>query len=83
MTPPSSADSCQTCPVHPEFVKRLDNRWNEHQEAHAGICDKLNDIFERLERQNQKLNWLLGGVAVICPMLLIFVQLLISHLGGK
>lgn len=75
------------CPTHSEFARRLDERWREHKEEHTekqdDICEKFKGIFERLDKQNQKLNWVLGGLAVICPVLMIFVQILVSHLGGK
>jgi len=77
MTPPSNHECC---PVHVEFSKRLDDRWDNHQQAHRQreeeMCDKIERIFATIANLDRKLNWILGGAAIGIPALQLILHLM-------
>jgi len=68
------------CPVHAEFAKRLDDRWDNHQQAHRQreeeMCDKIERIFATIANLDRKLNWILGGAAIGIPALQLILHLM-------
>jgi hypothetical protein len=60
-------------PVHDEFTRRIDERWVEHTKHQIGVNGTL---FDRIERINSKLNWILGAMAVGLPLMQIIFHLL-------
>ena len=75
MPPPS-----ECCPVHAEFAKRIDDRWDTHQADHRQreeeMCDKIERIFGMIANLDRKLNWILGGAAIGIPALQLILHLM-------
>lgn len=71
MMAPTSCDD--RCSLHPEFSRRLDERWKEHLDQHANsreeLCGKLTRMQERLERLDRKISWMAGAIAVGMPLM--------------
>lgn len=67
MTQPAALTQCShdCCPIHPEFSKRLDDRWDSHLETHDRerneICKKFDSVFERFDKLNIKVSVMMGG----------------------
>lgn len=75
MPPPS-----ECCPVHAEFAKRIDDRWDNHIDTHRQreeeMCDKIERIFATIANLDRKLNWILGGAAIGIPALQLILHLM-------
>ena len=71
MTPPETV-----CAIHCEFEKRYDS----DQKAQEKVNDsqsKVNDqLFSKLNGMDSKINWILGGVVVGWPLVLIIITML-------
>jgi hypothetical protein len=63
----------ERCPVHDEFTRRIDERWVEHTRHQVGVNSVL---FERVEKINSKLSWVLGAIAVGIPLMQIIFHLI-------
>lgn len=75
------ANDCGTqCPVHGEFARRLDNRWDDHIEGHvrdkSDMCRKFDLLFDLTRKLDSKINWILGGTAASVFVIQLLLNLL-------
>jgi len=54
------------CGAHDELVRRLDDRWEDFT-AHQAITNR--EIFRKVDLISNKLNWILGGIAIGIPLI--------------
>lgn len=67
------------CPAHGEFAKRIDDRWDDHLEGHVRergeLCKKIDVLFDLHRKLENRINWLLGGLAVSVYVVQIVINL--------
>jgi hypothetical protein len=69
------------CGTHAQFEKRLDDRWVCFTEQQL---DVNRTIFEKIDRISDKLNWVLGGIALGVPLINILLHFIWTAKGfGK
>lgn len=80
---------CETCSIHQEAMRRLDERckdrrlahdqrWQEQDKTNVTVAANLEKVTVKVDAVSNKMNLLLGAAFVIWPIVQLVIQLVVK-----
>jgi hypothetical protein len=85
---------CETCSIHQEAMRRLDERcrarresheqkWGDQEKINVSVAINLEKVTNKVDTVSNKMNVLLGAAFVLWPIVQLVIQLYVRAPAGK